>query len=69
MPIVVEFSQEKWSQVIACMSYAPARESMALMNEIGQQVAQQLAAKHQASNPPNIAMPSEARGNSQESPS
>lgn len=39
----VELTEAEWQQVIACMSYAPGRECIGLMNKIGAQLQPQQA--------------------------
>jgi hypothetical protein len=37
----VTLTEQEWVTVVQCMAYAPARECVALMNKIGQQLNQQ----------------------------
>jgi hypothetical protein len=63
---IVELNDNQWGQVMSILADAPWKVANPLLMEMGNQLRAQMQA---ASNPPNIAMPSEARGNSQESPS
>lgn len=40
--MIVDLTEQEWQSVIACMGYAPARESVPYMNKIGAQLTPQL---------------------------
>lgn len=40
--MIVDLTEQEWQAVIACMSYAPARESVPYMNKISNQVTPQI---------------------------
>lgn len=62
----VDLTEQQWGQLMSILADAPWKIANPLLMEIGNQLRAHAQA---ASNPPNVAMPSEARGNSQESPS
>jgi hypothetical protein len=39
---VIELSEHKWGQVMACMAYAPGRECIGLLNEMSAQLTAQI---------------------------
>lgn len=39
--MIVDLPEQEWQQVMACMSYAPGRECIGLLNKIGAQLQMQ----------------------------